>query len=162
MGWLCGTSGSVLLAQLCCELVQVFLCFFSAIEERHEEIRLCGRQGLRPHRHGLNVLLERFGFLKSVLDGALEDRLCFCGLLAFFLVCKLRLFLTFGVLECPTTTAPSRCISLGRVWEGFVDEFDADWLKHNIGDEEPDPAGESPPTKRMKIEELPSNENCVM
>ena len=60
-----GTGGGVLLAQLRCELVQVFLCFFLAIEERLEEV--CrGRRGLRPHGHGLDVFLERFVFCKSV------------------------------------------------------------------------------------------------
>ena len=79
-----GTGGGVLLAQLCNELVQVLLRFFLAIEERLEEVRLRGRQGLHPNVHGLDVLLERFGFCKSVFDGAVEDRLGFCGLLTFF------------------------------------------------------------------------------
>ena len=57
---------------------------FLAIEERLEEVRLRGRQGLRPHGHGLDVFLERFVFCKSVFDRAVEDRLGFCGLLTFF------------------------------------------------------------------------------
>ena len=76
-------SGGVLLAQPCSELVQVFLCFCLAIEERLEEVCLRGRQGLRPRGHGLDVFLERFGFCKSVFDGAVENRLGFCGLLTF-------------------------------------------------------------------------------
>ena len=45
-----------------------------------EEVRFCARQRLRPHGHGLDVFLERFGLFKSVFDGAVEDRLGFCGL----------------------------------------------------------------------------------
>ena len=63
-----GTGGGVLLAQLRCELVQVLLCFFfSAFDERLEEVRLRGRQGLRPHVHRLDVFLERFGFARESL-----------------------------------------------------------------------------------------------
>ena len=42
-----------------------------------EEICLRGRQGFRPQGHGLHVFLDRFGFLKSVLDGLAVDRLGF-------------------------------------------------------------------------------------
>ena len=83
-----GTGGGVLLAELRCELVQVFQYFFLAFEERLEEVCLRGRQVLRPHGHGLDVFLERFGFCKSVFHGAVEDRLGFCGLLTFFLLVK--------------------------------------------------------------------------
>ena len=64
-----GTGGGVLLAQLRCELVQVLLCFLLAFDERLEEARFCGRQGLRPRGHGLDVFLERFVFCKSVFSG---------------------------------------------------------------------------------------------
>ena len=50
---------------------------------------------------------------------------------------------TFACLSVQQQQLPVGASVLGRVWEGFVDEFDADWLKHNIGYEEPDPAGES-------------------
>ena len=40
---------------------------FLAIEERLEEVRLRGRQGLRPHVHRLDVFLERFGFARVSL-----------------------------------------------------------------------------------------------
>ena len=90
----------MLLAQLCSELVQVFLRFFLAIEERLEEVCLRGRQRLRPHDHGLDVFLERLVFCKSVFDGAVEDRLGFCGLLNFFLLVKnTSLLLDDHVLE---------------------------------------------------------------
>ena len=61
-GWRC-------FAGLRCELVQVLLCFLLAFDERLEEARFCGRQGLRPHGHGLDVFLERFVFCKSVFSG---------------------------------------------------------------------------------------------
>ena len=62
----------------------MFLCFFLAIEERLEEVCFCGRQGLRPHGHGLDVFLVRFVFCKGVFVGAGENRLGFSGLLTFF------------------------------------------------------------------------------
>ena len=77
----------------------MLLCFFLLIEERLEEVRLCGRQGLRPHGHGLDVFLERFGFFKGVLDGAVEDRLGLCGRLALCLTNESRFFLTFTCLN---------------------------------------------------------------
>ena len=49
------------------------LRFFLAIEERFEEVCFRGRQRLHPHGHRLYVLLQRFSFLKGVLDGAVED-----------------------------------------------------------------------------------------
>ena len=75
---LCGAG----LAHLGRELVQVFLRFFLSVEERFEEFSLRGRQGLRPHGRGLDVFLQRFGFLKGVL-------------LAFLLEKAPRLFLSF-------------------------------------------------------------------
>ena len=72
----------------------MLLCFFVAFDERLEEAHLRGRQGLRPHGHGLDVFLERFVFCKSVFFyGAVEDLLGFCGFLAFFLICDPRLHL---------------------------------------------------------------------
>ena len=94
-----GTGGGVLLAQLRCELVQVFLCFFLAIEKRLEEVCLRGREGVRPHGHGLDVFLERFVFCKSVFDGAVEDSLGFCGLLTIFARKKASLCFGVHVLE---------------------------------------------------------------
>ena len=60
-----GTGGGVLLAQLRCELVQVLLCFLLPFDERLEEAHFCGRRGLRPHGHGLDVFLERFALFKE-------------------------------------------------------------------------------------------------
>ena len=44
------------------------------------------------------------------------------------------------ISDCSSDGSSGR-ISLGRVWEGALDEVDADWLQ-NTGDEELDPAGE--------------------
>ena len=60
------------------------------VEEYFEDICLRGRQGIRPH-HGLDVFLQRFSFLWSVLDGSAADRLGFRGLLALLLVEASRL-----------------------------------------------------------------------
>ena len=46
-------------------------------ESVFEETCLRGRQGFRPHGRVLDVFLDRFGFLKSVLDGLAVDRLGF-------------------------------------------------------------------------------------
>ena len=59
-----------MLAQLRCELVQVLLRVLLAVEKWFEEICLRGRQGFRPHGHGLGVFLECFGlFEKRNSDG---------------------------------------------------------------------------------------------
>ena len=55
------------------------LSFFLAVEERLEKVCFRGRQRLRPHGHRLYVLLQRFGFLKGVLDGAVKDCLGLCA-----------------------------------------------------------------------------------
>ena len=86
---LCGAGSGVLLAQLRCELVQVLLRFLLTVEEGFEDICLGGRQGFCPHGHGLDVFLE-FCFFKSVLDGVVESRLNFCGILAFWESSKRR------------------------------------------------------------------------
>ena len=87
------------MAHLRCELVQVLLCFFLAFDESLEEVCFRRRQGLRPHGHGLDVFLGHFVFCKSVFDGAVEDRLGFCGLLTFFARKKASLLLDVPVLE---------------------------------------------------------------
>ena len=96
---LCGADGDVLLAQLRLKLVQVFLCFFLVVEERLEEVSVCGRQMLRPHGHNLDVFLERFNFPTGVLDGAIEHCLGLRGLLALLLVETPRLLLPFACLS---------------------------------------------------------------
>ena len=81
---MCGAG----LANLGREFVQVLLRFLLTVEEGFEKICLCGGQGSRPHGHSLDVFLEHFGLSKSVLDGAVENRLGFCGILACLLVDK--------------------------------------------------------------------------
>ena len=53
---------------------------FLTDDERLEEVSTCGRQRLRPHGHRLHMPLERFGFLKGVLDGVVKHRLGHAGL----------------------------------------------------------------------------------
>ena len=62
------------LAQLGREFIQVPPRLILSVEERFEEVCLRGRHGFRTHGHG-HVFLERFVFLKSVLDGLAVDRL---------------------------------------------------------------------------------------
>ena len=84
----CRKEPNLCASRVCLFLLSVLLCFFLAIGERLEEVCLRGRQRIRPHGHGLDVFLERFGLCESVFDGAVEDRLGFCGLLTFFLLVK--------------------------------------------------------------------------
>ena len=77
----------------------MLLRFLLTVEKCFAEIYLRGRQGFRPHGHGLDVFLERFGVFKSVLDGVVGSRLGICGNLSFLIVGKPRLFLLFACLS---------------------------------------------------------------
>ena len=62
----------------------MLLRLFLAVEDCSKEVGYRGRQGFRPHGHGLHVVLERFGFLMCVLDGVAVSRVGFSGFSAFF------------------------------------------------------------------------------
>ena len=50
----------------CAESSFKCLCASSwSVEERLGEVCLSGRQGFRPHGHGLHMFLERFGFFRG-------------------------------------------------------------------------------------------------
>ena len=83
------------LANLGREFVQVPLRFFLAVEERLE-ICLRGCQRLHPHGRPSIRVSKALGFFNGVLDGVVENRLRFWGILAFLIVSKPRLFLFFA------------------------------------------------------------------
>ena len=57
------------LTQLAVESVEIPDGLLLALDECLVEIRFIERQRVSPHRHCLDVLLERFGFLECASDG---------------------------------------------------------------------------------------------
>ena len=75
------------------------LGFFVSLEDRQEEVALREEERVRPHRHRLNGLLERFGLPNGVLCGVVFHCLGFGGFLALPLVEAPRtFFLSFARL----------------------------------------------------------------
>ena len=68
------------------ESVLVVLSFFVPLQDRLEEVALRDEEGVRPHRHRLELLLERLSLSEDVHHGA---RTCYlgCGCLAIFFAC---------------------------------------------------------------------------
>ena len=76
------------------------LLLFLMVDERLEEVSICGRQRLRPHGHRLHMSLERFSFLKGVLYGVVERCLGHGGPLALLLVEAPRRSVCFSTKTC--------------------------------------------------------------
>ena len=118
-GHLCAWSllrGAGLAQMATTEHVEVPHRLLLALEECLEEVRFGGRHGVRPHCHGLDVFLERFGLLKCALDGVVIDLLSINNLCDFLVVQPLGLLLQVVRLgrpppwqrgqRCPWTTMP--------------------------------------------------------
>ena len=86
------------------ELVEVSLCLLLTFRECVENICLRGRQGLRSRDVTVfYMLLERFSFLESALDGVVVNRLGFRSFFEFSVTQSLRLLLpcAFGAEQPP-------------------------------------------------------------
>ena len=62
------------------------ILLFLMVDERLEEVSICGRQRLHPHGHRLHMPLERFSFHKGVLHGFVEHCVGRGGLVALLLL----------------------------------------------------------------------------
>ena len=87
------------LAQSGIELVEVSRCLLLTFKECLEKIRLCGCQRPRSRRHRFHMLLARFSFLESALDGFVVYRPGFCSFFEFSVVQSFRLLLPCALVE---------------------------------------------------------------
>ena len=81
------------------EFIDIPLRLLLMLQECLEEVRIRGRQRLRPHCQRFHKLLERFGFLECVLDGFVVYRFGFRSFLAFLFILSLCLLLPLARLR---------------------------------------------------------------